>query len=124
MFCGADPGGGSVYCTPSSSFCCARQNNDPAFECLNGGTFGQCVGGLTIKCDDRTDCPGSQVCCGTFDQATGYRNVQCQPDCNGSPIPGQSTVRFCAANAPTDECAAIGKACLPSGSLPGFHICK
>jgi hypothetical protein len=79
--------------------------------------------GLAIHCDDRTDCPGSQVCCGAFDKNSGYRQVECANDCNSTP-PGTSGVRLCDPSAPTDECAAIGGSCQPSGSLPGYHVCK
>jgi hypothetical protein len=83
-----------------------------------------CAGGQQIRCDDRTDCPAGQVCCGAFDQNQGYRGVQCATSCTNSPIPGLSPVRFCDGDAPTDECAEIGKKCTASGSLPGFHVCK
>ena len=95
-----------------------------SFECLSGNAVGQCIAGTTIRCDDKSDCPGTQVCCGSFDSNLGYRGIQCAANCNASPIPGLQPVRFCDANAPVDECASIGKACTASGSLDGFHVCK
>ena len=83
-----------------------------------------CVGGQPIKCDDRSDCPSGQVCCGAFDQNQGYRSVQCATSCTNSPIPGTTAVRFCDPDAPVDECASIGKTCTASGSLQGYSVCK
>jgi hypothetical protein len=111
--------------------CCARWSSNggaggdlnKTFECVSNG-IGSCAGGQSISCDDRSDCPSGQVCCGAFDQNQGYRAVQCATSCNASPIPGLTPVRFCDPNAPVDECASIGKTCEPSGSLAGFHICK
>ena len=31
------------------------------------GIRSACTGGLPIRCDDRTDCPSGQICCGAFD---------------------------------------------------------
>ena len=124
IFCGEDGAGNGKYC-PTAGFCCARRNDgNLSFECLNGNPLGQCIGGSAVRCDDRSDCPGTQVCCGSFDQNLGYRGIQCASNCNSSPIPGFQAVRFCDANAPTDECASIGKTCTPSGSLDGFSVCK
>ena len=92
------------------------------FTC--GGGIAWCAGGTPVRCDDRTDCPSNQVCCGSFEEHSGYSTVQCQPNCNGSPIPSVTTVRFCDPHAPADECADIAKVCRPSGSLDGFHVCK
>ncbi|MDB4933762.1 MAG: hypothetical protein JWP87_734 [Labilithrix sp.] len=109
---------------------CCRQGfggdpGDGSFECVSSGNpLQSCQGGQQIKCDDRTDCPTGQVCCGAFDSNQGYRSVQCAPSCNNSPIPGLQPVRFCDPNAPVDECAEIMKTCTASGSLPGFHVCK
>ncbi len=97
---------------------------DKSYECVASASLGACQGGTTIRCDDRSDCPTNQVCCGVFDQNWGYRSVQCQTACTTSPIPNTTAVRFCDPKAPTDECTAIGKNCEPSGSLAGFHVCK
>jgi hypothetical protein len=78
---------------------------------------------VTIKCDDETDCPKGQVCCGTFEQNSGYKQVSCSPTCQsvGSTI---TAVRFCDQNAAVDECAADGKTCGWSQKLPGYSVCK
>lgn len=124
IFCGEDPAGADVYCPTASQICCAQ--GDPgnrSFECVAGG-IAACAVGTAIRCDDRTDCPSGQVCCGFFSQNAGYRGVACQTSCNSSPIPNTTTVRFCDPNAPHDECAEIGKVCTPSGSLSGYDVCK
>jgi hypothetical protein len=108
-------------------FCCVRKDdfrdNALSFECAGTG-IAACAGGLAVRCDDRSDCPGGQVCCGSFDQNFGYKSVQCQTSCNGSPNPNVTTVRFCDPYAPADECAEIGKTCTASQGLSGFSICK
>ena len=93
-------------------------------ECKAGNPTTNCVAGASFKCDDRTDCTGTQVCCAQFDQFTGYRSSQCQNSCNSSPIPGSSAVRFCDVNNPVDECTSIGKTCSQSGSVDGLYVCK
>jgi hypothetical protein len=90
-------------------------------ECENAG-FVSCVGKTTIACDDRTDCPAGQVCCGTLEDNSGYTSVSCATTCNS--IPGLRAVRFCDPSAALDECAALGKYCGPSQSLPGFNVCR
>jgi hypothetical protein len=82
------------------------------------------VTGLSIPCDDKTDCPGGQVCCGSFDQNTGYKSVSCQSSCGPGPIPGTTGVRLCDPSNPIDECASIGASCQASGSLHGYYVCK
>ena len=81
-----------------------------------------CQGGLAIKCNDQTDCPTGNVCCGMFEENSGYKSVSCQAACvNAGTLKG---VRLCDPDAPTDECKAIGKTCQWSGSLPGYSVCK
>jgi hypothetical protein len=117
--------GADIYCPTATQLCCEHNesNGDKTYECTNRG-IGACAGGTSIMCDDRSDCPSGQVCCGTFDQQLGYRSVQCQASCGPSPIPNTTTVRFCDGKAPTDECASIGKTCTPSMSLFGYHVCQ
>lgn len=90
------------------------------YKCEDLG-FINCVADRTIQCDDRSDCPGNQVCCGRFDEE-GYTGVSCRADCND--IPGVQAVRFCSPTAAPDECAEIGKTCQKSQSLPGYYVCK
>ena len=121
IYCGDDAADDAVYCT-GTNFCCARGFGETrSFTCTAPGVAA-CAGGLNIKCDDRTDCPSGQLCCATFDNNIGYRDVQCKATCTASP--GTTAVRFCDPNAPTDECTSEGKACTPSGSLDGFSYCK
>ena len=94
------------------------------FSCTATNGIAECIGGTPIRCDDRSDCPSNQVCCGSFEQNSGYKSVQCQASCNGSPIPSVTTVRLCDPTTVLDECLEIGLVCTPSGSLDGFHVCK
>jgi len=84
---------------------------------------GACNPGVPIHCDDKTDCPGSQVCCGLFDQVKGYQSVECRNSCP-APSGTSSSVRMCDPNAAVDECQAINKSCQQSGSLTGFYRCN
>jgi len=130
--CGKDEDGTIDYCAPSSNICCARSaiggggGGNKSYECVASNPFNACQGGTAIACDDASDCPNNQICCGIFDQNWGYRSVQCQATCNSSPIPNTAPVRFCDPNAPTDQCAGTGKNCLASDSLKGggFFVCK
>ncbi|MBX3218008.1 MAG: hypothetical protein KF850_38740, partial [Labilithrix sp.] len=112
------------YCSAGSQFCCAKPagGNNKTYACVT--TNPQCSTGIPIRCAHRSDCPGTQVCCGEFSQTTGYRSVSCQAACTNSPIPGTSSVRFCDKNAAVDECADIGLTCQSSGSLDGFAVCR
>jgi hypothetical protein len=125
VYCGQDEDGTVVSCTSPAKLCCARYQGggSKSFECASSG-LGSCAGGIAIKCDDGSDCPSGQICCGAFDQNLGYRQVQCQTTCNTPPLPNTSPVRFCDLDAATDECTSIGKVCTASGSLPGFSVCK
>lgn len=122
--------GGSVYCraTPSatsctagSEICCGSWKSDGKFSysCEPNG-FLACAGGTTIACDDSSDCPSGQVCCGTLSN-NRYTSVECKATCNNS-IGGRA-VRFCNPKAAVDECAALGKTCTASQSLPGYNVC-
>lgn len=123
VFCGKDQVG-PVYCG-DGELCCGRTagNEKRWLECVPDG-IAACAAGVSIRCDDQTDCPGAQICCGTFDPYGGYRDVRCANDCNAPIIPGLVAVRFCDINAPTDECAAIGLTCTASDSLGGFAACR
>lgn len=85
--------------------------------------LGVCKQGIAIKCDDQTDCPTGQLCCGTFDESSGYRSVQCQTQCSTT-TPDTISVRFCDPDAPVDECQSSGHTCQPSDSLSGYSICR
>lgn len=122
IFCGTNDAG-DVYCPTATDLCCAHPRRDgDQFQCVASGAT-SCATGVSIHCDDRTDCPSGQVCCATFDPNFGYRSVQCQTQCTTN-IPNTTSVRFCDPNAPVDECAAIGRTCTPSGSLDGFSYCS
>jgi hypothetical protein len=110
-------------CAAKTEVCCGSwgRSGKPSFECEEAG-FVACAGGTSIGCDDRTDCPTGQVCCGTLEDNSGYTSVACKSSCNSSP--GLRAVRFCDATAVVDECASIGKYCGPSQSLPGYNVCR
>ena len=121
IYCGQTVPG--TTCNAGSQICCGRWNgsNKPKFACEPTGLVA-CAGGTDIACDDRTDCPAGQVCCGTLPDGSGYTSVGCKTTCNN--FPGVRAVRFCDPKAAVDECAAIGQFCGPSQSLPGYNVCR
>jgi len=126
VFCGTNDDGDAVHCTPNAQLCCSQRDDGArTFTCMTSNpTACTFPGSTAIRCDDRTDCPANQVCCGAFSQQTGYRSVQCQATCDGTVVPGLTAVRFCSLKAAVDECAEIGRTCTPSGSLEGYGYCK
>lgn len=125
IWCGKDNDGDNVYCA-SGTVCCSKQYGPggPSKTCSGAGPFAGCPNnGIPIGCDDKSDCPSGQVCCGTFEENSGYHSVQCMPTCTAV---GNNfrAVRFCDPNAAVDECAAIGRKCGWSQSLVGYGICK
>ena len=124
--CGKQASGADRTCT-SPDVCCATKSGGGGgtikYECA--GAFG-CNSGTPISCASSADCNFGNVCCGTFDTNIGYQRVACTPEsaCGTSPVPNVQLLRFCDKSAPVDECAAIGKTCQPSSSLPGFYRCN
>jgi hypothetical protein len=124
IWCGEDNNGGDVYCSAGTACCASKYGQGgPGLSCSTNPFLACPNGGLAIRCDDQTDCPGGQVCCGMFSEQTGYQSIQCSTSCNsvGNTI---RAVRFCDPKAAVDECAAIGKKCGLSQGLPGYGICK
>lgn len=63
-----------------TSFCCATVGGP---KCQGPGTEGFCTGvegGKILRCDDRGDCPGSDVCC----FLAGAKEAACMPGCAGA----------------------------------------
>lgn len=81
-----------------------------------------CPGASKIACDDRTDCPSGQVCCGTFEETTGRGAAECRTNCKA--LPGLRAGILCDPFAAVDECATLNKVCAPSQTLPGYFVCK
>lgn len=120
--CG-DNMGTAITCNVGSQYCCATNvgnGNDPGYSCQSSGVS-SCAG-LRLPCNDTTDCHGA-ICCGAFDNITGYTGVSCKATCTAS-TPSGTAVHFCDPNAAVDECAASGQSCQPSQALPGYSLCK
>jgi len=90
------------------------------FECEPAGKLA-CVTRSSLACDDGSDCPSGQVCCGRRERRTGYTKVECRTECKDGP--GIRAMQFCDPNAENDECAPSGKQCVPSDVMPGYHVC-
>ncbi len=116
-------GSRATQCAVSSEACCAKQGPPAEYECKAlGNGSNACGGALPVRCNDRSDCPANQVCCGMLDQDDGYTSVQCRLTCLGGN--NVTAVRFCDLTALNDECLAIGQQCMPSQRLPGFGVCQ
>jgi hypothetical protein len=117
-------GGANKVCNAKTEACCIKQGAPPDLECkaFNGGGNACSGGSLSVKCNDRSDCPLGQVCCGLLDDNEGYLSVQCRLTCIGGN--NLTAVRFCDPRALTDECLNIGQQCVLSQRLPGFGVCK
>jgi hypothetical protein len=117
-------GSSTNACNAKTQACCIKQGTPPDLECktLNGGGNACSGGALPARCNDRSDCPLGQVCCGMLDDNEGYLSVQCRLTCIGGN--NVTAVRFCELGALTDECFDIGKQCAPSQRLPGFGVCQ
>lgn len=113
--CGASP------CTAGSELCCLSRKNGGKvdYRCEANALFA-CGSGTAIACDDDSDCPSGQVCCGAL-LTNRYASVECKAACNDSF--SSRAVRFCDPNAATDVCAALGASCLASQTLPGYYVC-
>jgi hypothetical protein len=120
------PCGDLAACTAPTAACCASTtavdfDADTAtttYSCANG----TCPHGDTpISCDEASQCPGG-VCCGKLNlDDTGYIQVECRTSCGGDASP--LFVVFCNPLANPDICTPLGKTCVESKLLPGFHIC-
>ncbi len=121
IHCGSSGSGSTAACSAATEVCCAYFGNGPIdLACEPSGPTA-CMDGITIACDDRSDCPANEVCCGTLEDNSGYSSVECRPTCVSSP--GVRAVRFCDPKAVPSECPS-GSVCGQSQSLPGFYVCK
>lgn len=75
--CDADAG---LCPADGKSYCCATVGGP---SCQGPGTESFCTGvegGKILRCDDRRDCPGSNVCC----FLAGAKEAACMPSCAGA----------------------------------------
>jgi hypothetical protein len=122
ILCGpVGPGGAKKTCQAKTEVCCVGWGPDAEFECEAAGTLA-CLARTSIACDDGSDCPSGEVCCGWREDRTGYMKVECRATCKAGPA--MRAVQLCAPNTAQDECAPSGKQCVPSDVLPGYHVCR
>jgi hypothetical protein len=115
------PCGEGAPCEAGSQVCCASvKDTGSTYQCKPAAP-GACPGALRIACDDRTDCPADQICCGMLVTGVGYSAIECKSSCNS--VPGVRAVHFCDPEAPFDECIDYGGVCIPSQSVPGYFVC-
>jgi hypothetical protein len=123
---GGDPGiycgrelSNDVYCPVNQQECCVTGQGSSAivFKCEAVGAA-TCVG-VPARCDDTADCPGTKVCCGTFDaQQQQYQDVTCRSSCTATGLR-----RFCDQALQPSDCPQ-GQTCGPSQLLIGYHVCQ
>lgn len=78
-----DPGKvscGTATCNVPGEFCCLRP--DGGGSCETSGGDCDALGGVRQRCNEKTDCPQSEVCCYEFDLDGGV-STACHLDCNG-----------------------------------------
>ncbi len=117
-----DPGiscnAGMTFCTPKSEVCCVQGFDTTQSQCTASATDCMNSGNIPVACQNHAECAANQICCGIKNGQTQYSEVRCQSTCSGG------DVRFCNPNISPDECTSIGKACMPSGLLPGYNVCN
>lgn len=122
ILCGpVGPGGAKKTCQAKTEVCCVGWGPAPEFECEAAGKLA-CVTRTSIACDDGSDCPSGEICCGRREEHTGYMKVECRATCKDGPA--MRAMQLCDPNAAQDECAPSGKQCVPSDVLPGYHVCR
>src|SRR5688500_11829309 len=79
--CGQDPDGGApVECAIGVEGCCTTIGGP---DCQNDMELAWChspQGGSILRCDDKDDCAGSNVCC----WLGGMKEAACAPSCAGA----------------------------------------
>jgi hypothetical protein len=119
--------GERAACTAPTALCCAS-TTAVDFDADTATTTYSCAnetcspGDTPIFCDEASQCAGG-ACCGTLNsEDTAYIQVECQPTCGQSD--GGLYVVFCSPSATPDVCTPLGRTCVESTLLPGFHVCS
>ena len=124
IFCGDNP-----PCPTATDVCCVSlesgigTDQNPAYECKKAGLL-PCLGTNKFACDDTTDCPSGQICCGSFDQSGTHGSTECR---TASQCKSQGSSRvgiLCDPSAAPDQCSGFGMACEESVTLPGYYVCR
>jgi hypothetical protein len=98
----------------NGGYCCLPQDGGNA-SCETGGT-GCSDGFAQTFCDEPSDCPPAEECCGTFSIIDGYSLLECVASCSGP-----SHFILCDSNA---DCGGNDE-CDTSSYLPaGYEVCK
>jgi hypothetical protein len=98
---------GSNTCNSATQDCCVRFSFDGGADGGSGFTRscipknGQCNNGAKLECDEKADCPNTQVCCASFGGG-GSLSAQCENNC------GNQSVQLCKT---TPECTNDGGTC-------------
>jgi hypothetical protein len=111
---------GDDACNAGSEYCCASYagQGKAKLECqstLLSVPLPLC-NGVKLACDDQSDCPSGQVCCGTVDNGK-VAGTSCRASCQGG-------ARLCDPKAAVDECAASDMKCGSSNLLDGYGFCR
>lgn len=117
-------GGANNRCAAGETCCVTTSSSFGTTTQTNTCQASTCTGGTPLGCAMQSDCPQSQVCCGTesinpLTFATTYTNVVCATSC-ASTI-GTTRVQFCELN--VDSCPS-GTKCQTSTVLTGYTVCR
>jgi hypothetical protein len=102
------------YCDPSTAMCCVE---DTGYDVCMLKTA--VCPGVVVMCAKQPDCPGGNLCCGTWTAQGVYSAFQCLSTCNAT----LNEYEVCDPNQQPNECAATGKTCLGSGAS-GYYNCQ
>lgn len=118
--CSKNEAGVAQYCEAPAEVCCLTLENHTNVKAAC--KTDQACDGLDVQCDDETDCPNGQLCCGILAR-DGSRGVLCKPSCTTNQ-PDRLAFRMCDPLAPIDPCKAIGKTCKRGDGFSGYYVCE
>jgi hypothetical protein len=111
-------------CSVEEETCCSARSGD--YDCKSDMTctcvpIGSCTGALRLACDDETDCPSGQICCGLLtNDGWALKQSACASPASCS-FPGN--VYLCDPTAERPGCAD-GGGCNRMENYPGIGRCS
>jgi hypothetical protein len=107
---------GASSCTTPADYCCQTTNDAGCQPAASN-----CNAGAKLACDEKADCPGTEICCASAGGGAGI-STQCKNDCGGG------NVQVCKTNA---ECKTDAGTCYvnncpfgPGGSTVVIDACR
>lgn len=117
-------GSSSQLCSVNQEICCVsldpNSSHIASYACEEDSSLA-CANGIPVECDDTSDCPAAQFCCGTLGSNSRYESVFCSPTCDSET--NLTRVQFCDPKLSVSDCPT-GTLCVQSISMPGFSVCQ